>query len=220
MNSSGIASVMNDHINDSKTIVFTNSSPDMKSFTFPQVMRWTGSVMLICAGVFFMIQGFDSISFLTRHWIFTSIVFSMGGLGLFTGLKLKEIRGARVLLGLSAALIPVLFSQMGALVQSVLPQSQVSLPKAIMAEPESPLIILITTISTIALIIPVVFFGFKVLAHSRSSVLSVTYLLLNAVLLIPGFYVLPEELPAGCGQHCNFNHSQSGYFSQLSVSQH
>jgi hypothetical protein len=185
MNTAKITSVLNGNENEPQALIFTNS-PQNVNFTLPQVMRWTGSIMLICAGAFFMIQGFDSISFLTRHWIFTAIVFAMGGFGLFTGLILKEIKGARVLLGLSVALIPVLFSQLGALIQSLTADPQVTLPKVILAQCESPVLTLITALSTIGLVIPVILFGFKVLARPQCTLLSITYFLLNAVILIPG----------------------------------
>ncbi len=153
----------------------------------PGIMRGVGAGAVIVAGALFMLQGIHSIGFMSRHWIFLGITTGLGILGLVLGTRLKETRGARTFLGLAVASLPVLFSQLGAMIHSLVATGKVtSMPDMFIVNSSSPSAVALTAAATLLVTIPLVGLGFMVLVRPRAWILTVTHFAANACILLPG----------------------------------
>jgi len=151
----------------------------------PHIMRILGASAIVISAVLFMLQGLHSVTFIGRHFAFLGISGGLGALGLLLGLKFNEHKGARVLLGLSTASLPVLFSQLGGMIHAHLGVAPPSLPHAFQAIAESVPLVIITNIATFLIAAPLVVLGFHTLARSRPWLLSLVSLGLNGCILFP-----------------------------------
>lgn len=161
--------------------------PESALARLPGIMRWMGAGAVIVAGVLFMLQGIHSIGFMSRHWIFLGITAGLGTLGLFLGTRLKETRGARTFLGLAVASLPVLFSQLGAMIHSLVSTKVASsMPEMFLVQALSSSAVALTTTATLLVTIPLVGLGFLVLVRPRAWILTAAHFAANACILLPG----------------------------------
>jgi len=152
-----------------------------------KILRSIGAIIIVVSASTFLFQHWTPGSDLQRFLLllgFTSVL-SIGGL--FCGIKLKESKGARTLLGLTLAVTPVNFAIMGALLFS-----QFSFDGAFNALPgyatwiaASPGMAVLATLGGIAVLAPLAHFSFLTLGHNRAKLLSTTFLISNLVLLVP-----------------------------------
>ena len=97
-----------------------------------QVLRWMGSLLLLGASASFMLEGWNAFDSQLRYWCFLAYVLGLAGLGILLGWRIREDKGARTLLGLAVAGTAAQFSQVGAMIHSLLSIDNGTLPNALL----------------------------------------------------------------------------------------
>lgn len=177
-------------------------NPDHSKLGLPLVLRWGGGCVLTAASVAFMCQGVYTFAPITRHWIMLAICGLLGLLGVVTGTVLKEEKGARALLGFAAASFPVLASQLGAMLFLLFDQPSLSMPQPFAFSPLSSSMVIAVACVTFAIVVPVSYLAFKILARSQASLLTGAFTLANLCILLPvreGMWIGPIIAVVACG---------------------
>lgn len=150
------------------------------------VMRIIGVIFIMGASLMFMTDRWSYWSHLARYGTFLSFTLLVGGCGLICGLRLHDPKGARTLLALSTALLPVLFAQLGALLFSCFPEAN-QYKYAEMYKWVAPG--LYETIGTaglsLLLLIPLTALSFSTLVKKAKNETTILYTALSLILLIP-----------------------------------
>ncbi|MDH5643257.1 MAG: hypothetical protein OEY63_03570, partial [Gemmatimonadota bacterium] len=149
-----------------------------------QVLRWMGSLLLLGASASFMLEGWDAFNSQLRYWVFFCYVLGLAGLGILLGWRIREDKGARTLLGLAVAGIAAQFSQLGAMIYSLVAADQETLPEALRYQASSWAVVA-GDAGAFLLLVPVVFMGFATLHRPEARRLSAAYLLTCSSLLLP-----------------------------------
>ena len=158
-------------------------------------LRYVGIAVLFAATGSFMFQRWGEMTHLVRYLSF--LVFTVGvcGAGLLCGLKIGENKGARTLLGVVVALIPVHAAQLGAILFSWFGaplRTPVSYPSAFHWSVSSLADALIAVGVGVATLVPMAFMAYSVLARSHARQLLALGCGVSAALLVPTrdpFYV-------------------------------
>ncbi|MBD3419611.1 MAG: hypothetical protein GF398_05775 [Chitinivibrionales bacterium] len=166
--------------------VYVKKQPEwFSSDNFAAIMRWGGGIVIAASAISFMLQGVYSMSPLTRHWVFLAIALLFGILGLITATILKEHKGSRSFLGIAVAAFPVLCSQLGAMYFSVFGSPPDPMPQPLVFTSVTFATVAAISLVTLAVFLPICYFGFKVFAGPRAKLLTGIYVLSNCGLLIP-----------------------------------
>lgn len=152
-----------------------------------RVLRSLGAVIIVFSASTFLFQHWTPGSDLQRYLLllgFTSVL-SLGGL--FCGLRLKESKGARTLLGLTLAVTPINFAVMGALLFSQFSWdgSFANLPDYATWVASNPSMAVLSVVGGVIILGPLCHLSFLTLGHNRAKLLSTAFLLGNATLLLP-----------------------------------
>ncbi len=154
---------------------------------FSRLLRGIGAAIIMASAS----------SFLFRHWapgndlqrflllLGFTVVLSLGGL--FCGLRLKESKGARTLLGLTLAVTPINFAVLGALLFSVFSWDGplAKLPGYATWIASSPTMALLTALGGLVFLSPICHLSFMTLGHNRARIFSTAFILGNLALLLP-----------------------------------
>ena len=152
-----------------------------------QVLRFLGAAVMVASMSVFLLQGWDSTNDTVRCFILLAqtVLLAAGGFGL--SFLLKENKGARVFFGLSLASIPANFTVLGALIYS-----QFQWDGGLGTYPEFATWVMtdlsymtFTILAVLAVLIPVAFLGYSVMARRSSKKLAITLLLASSALLLP-----------------------------------
>jgi hypothetical protein len=157
----------------------------LSALDLSQVLRWSGGLALAAAGISFMFQGLYSFTPVTRHWILLGIAALLGLMGILTGSAMQETKGARSFLAFATAAFPVLASQLGAMVFSLLGQPPSGMPQPLVFSLLTAAQVAALTVLTLAISVPLSFLGFKVLARTQAGRLTAFYTLANLCVLVP-----------------------------------
>jgi hypothetical protein len=149
-----------------------------------QVLRWMGSLLLLGASASFMLEGWDAFDSQLRYLFFLAYLLGLAGLGILLGWRIQEDKGARTLLGLAVAGIAAQFSQLGAMMHSLVSADNGTLPDALRYQASS-WAAAAGDAAVLLLLVPVASVGFSALHRPEARHLSATYLLACASLLIP-----------------------------------
>jgi len=150
-----------------------------------RVLRWSGGVVLAAAAVAFMCQGVYALTPMTRHWIMLAICGLLGLLGVVTGTVLKEEKGARAFLGFAAAAFPVLASQLGAMFFSLFGRPPLGMPQPLVFSFLTSAKVASVAGLTLAIVVPVSYLAFSVLARSQAGLLTGVFTAANLIILLP-----------------------------------
>jgi hypothetical protein len=161
------------------------ASPPHSKPELTRILRWSGGGVLTVAAVAFMCQGVYSFAPMTRHWIMLAICGLLGLLGVVTGTVLKEEKGARAFLGFAAASFPVLASQLGAMFFSLFGRSPLYMPQPLVFSLLTSSKVMAVASLTLAIIVPVSYLAFRVLARSQAILLTGVFTLANLCILLP-----------------------------------
>ena len=149
-------------------------------------MRIIGVILIISASVMFMGDKWSYWSHLTRYGTFLSFTLLVGGCGLLCGLRLHDPKGARTLLALSTALLPVLLAQLGALLFSCFPEAQTHDYSELYRWVAPGLNQTIgMAILSLVLLIPLTALSFSTLVKNAKTETTILYSALSLALLIP-----------------------------------
>lgn len=155
-----------------------------------QVLRWMGSMLLLGASASFMLEGWDAFDSQLRYLCFFVYMLGLADLGIVLGWRIREDKGARTLLGLAVAGIAAQFSQLGAMIHSLVSADNGTVPDALLYKAGSWAVVAGDG-AVLLLLVPVAFIGFSALHRLKAYRLSIGYLLACASLLIPVRYGLP-----------------------------
>ena len=158
-----------------------------------RILRSIGGLVLITSACAFLLQEWVGLDSVIRYYSFLGFTLVLAGAGVFCGVKMREAKGARTFMSISALFLPAHFAQLGALVYSLfldnhqaLFSSQSSYVRnlAIYQAP-SVWLTAVTIIIAAACLIPIAFSGFSALARSHAKLLTILYTGANALLLVP-----------------------------------
>jgi hypothetical protein len=161
------------------------AEPSASLLIFTKILRIMGSVTLIGAAATFVVQGITSGDSLTRYYMFFGFTLFMVLAGIFSILKLKEDKGARTFLGLSAAFLPANFIQLGAFIVALVYGANEALPQFFIFRVTDPTLVLLTVIVAPLLLLGSSFISFSALIRSEAKRFTILYGIANLMLLLP-----------------------------------
>jgi hypothetical protein len=134
-----------------------------------------------------MLQNWAGGSDVLRYLHFLGFTVVLTAAGLFCGLRIRDDKGARTFVGLAAAIVPVHFTVLGALLYSQFPwlSGYTAYPAYARIVAPDGLWALGTTAVGIAALVPIVWIAFRAFARSAAWPLAAAYLAANAMLLVP-----------------------------------
>ncbi len=155
--------------------------------TISEIMRVCGAIIMVASMSMFLIQGWTEQNDVQRYLKLLAQSGLLAGAGLLLSLLLKEYRGARMFFGLSLVSVPANFTVIGALIFSLfnvenITQGLPSFAKWTIVDGSS---ITLVAIGAFALLLPVVWFAFRIMARRSAGKLTAIFMLLNMALLIP-----------------------------------
>ena len=153
--------------------------------SLPALLRLAGAIVLIAAAAVFMLQHWENFSHVQRYYSFLGFTLILAAAGFFCGLRLHDDKSARTFLIVSAAVIPVHFTQLGGLLFSRLGTPAAHYPQWLYWRAPDDAAAFTTTAIGLAALIPVAYIAFSVLARAKARRLTAAYLAANAALLIP-----------------------------------
>ena len=149
-----------------------------------RILRLVASLTLISAAAVFLLQGLTAFDSTLRVVLFVVFTAVLAGTGLWCGLRLKDDKAARTALALTLLIVPVNFSQFGALIYSLYYRVTTG-PQIFILKAGSALSVWIALALSLCLLLPIVYTGFAALARSRVVEFNKVFLLLNEILLVP-----------------------------------
>ncbi|HSN03453.1 MAG TPA: hypothetical protein VLS44_00615 [Nitrospira sp.] len=159
-----------------------------------QLLRRMGSLLLLGAGASFMLEGWQNFGSQLRYYLFLGYLLSLAGLGILLGSRVKEDKGARTLLALAVAGIAAQYSQLGAMIHSMVSTDNGALPGALLYDAAGWGQIALNGAATVLLLGPIALIGFSALNRPQARLLTGVYLLACSSLLIPVRHGLPATL--------------------------
>lgn len=150
-------------------------------------LRIIGAATLIGSALTFMVQQWDDVGHIARYFHFLGFTVLLTVSGFLCGLQIREDKGARTLLALAAAIIPVHFCQLGALLYSIWPYKELGIryPSYLLWSAPDTSSALTTCLVGIAALLPICLVSFTALARGEAKKLTALYLSANALLLLP-----------------------------------
>ena len=155
--------------------------------TLSDCLRLAGALAVALAMGIFLLDGVAVVNDLQRFLTMLGLTAALTGAGLVMSLLVKEQRGSRVFISLGLLSVPVNFTVFGALVYSVMPLDGTNIvyPKFAHWQAASVADVTIAIVSGVAVLLPVVWLGYSVLARSARGWLSASLLLGSLVLVVP-----------------------------------
>ena len=155
--------------------------------TLAEVLRVFGALIMVASMSVFLLQGWSDGNDVQRYLklLAQTGLLAAGGFGL--SYLLKEYRGARLFFGLGLLSVPVNFTVLGALIYSLFLSGGASpiypgYAKWVITDAFSTGLVFS---AAMLVLIPVTALGFRIMARNSSKVLTLTFLGLNALLVIP-----------------------------------
>lgn len=151
------------------------------------LLRFVGVSVLLVSAATLLMQRWDGLAHITRYFSFLAFTATVCVAGALCGLKIKENKGARALLGVVALLVPVHFAQLGAIMYSRLGESldPATCPRYLFWSAPSLEAAVVTAVIGIIALTPMMLFAFGVLARRQSRPLVALSLLSGLALLYP-----------------------------------
>lgn len=106
---------------DGRGIDEAQSTEATRLFSVSRWLRFLGGALVVAGTSTFFYQHWEQGSEVTRYLSLLALTVVLGGTGFLCGLGVREARGARLLLGLVLAAVPVHFAVLGGLLQSRFP---------------------------------------------------------------------------------------------------
>ncbi len=152
----------------------------------PGMLRGFGAAVLVAALSLFLFQGWNSANDTTRYLLLLACTAALALIGIITGHYLRESKGARLLLSLMLAAVPVNFAILGSFVHSaLLPGDSTAYLEMLnwhMHDPASALGI--SGMATL-LLAPLSYLAFMVMSRRSAATFTALYMGSNIMLLLP-----------------------------------
>ncbi len=155
--------------------------------SIPQLLRWMGGAVLVAAAFVFMIQSWETGDDVGRYYHFLGFTGSLAAVGFFCGLRIGDEKSARTFLGLTAGMVPVHFTVLGAILYSQLPwlSGFTDYPGYAHFSAPDQAVALGTAAIGLLVLAPVCWMAFLTFARPAARGLTAAFLLANATLLVP-----------------------------------
>jgi hypothetical protein len=152
-----------------------------------EVLRMVGAAVLLASMSVFLMQGWNDGNDISRYLLLLAQTGLLTAAGFAMSHGLKETKGARIFFGLSLVSIPANFTILGALLYSVFQWDGglSTYPGYATWQIEDVANIGITLGGAMLVLLPVTLFCFAIMARHSAKTLSMHFLLLNALLLLP-----------------------------------
>lgn len=149
-------------------------------------LRILGVLTILLASLLAVGQHWEGLYHWQKYSVLLACTAFLSLAGVFCAVKLKESRGARTLLTLTAAVVPIHFCQLGALLFSACyPNPLVRYPEMLRWHASSLPEACLTVAMGLLVLYPLVWFAFRVLIGEGAKTLVACFFGLNALLLIP-----------------------------------
>ena len=152
-----------------------------------EALRMVGAAVLLASMSVFLMQGWNDGNDISRYLLLLAQTGLLTAAGFAMSHGLKETKGARIFFGLSLVSIPANFTILGALLYSVFQWDGglSTYPGYATWQIEDVANIGITLSGAMLVLLPVTLFCFAIMARHSAKTLSMHFLLLNALLLLP-----------------------------------
>lgn len=168
-------------------IVEATTPSEERSEVMPRALRAVGALLLVIAASSFMFRDWGQLDDVTRYLTLLGQLVLLAAAGFFCGLKLKEKRGARTFLSLVVAIVPVHFAVLGGVLYSQLaldaPISE--LPAFAVWRAADAATAIGLMLGAQLVLMPATFIAMLTLARRHAWQLSLAFVGLNVVLLVP-----------------------------------
>lgn len=154
---------------------------------FASLLRVCGALVMLVAMSSYLMQGWSEGNDISRYYMLLSQTFLLAISGFGLSYVLKENKGARIFFGLGLISIAVNMTTLGALIFSTTQWGSTLVQYPSYAKWVAPEFgeIVMALLLTVAISMPVIWIGYKVLARRSAGTLSVLFLLSNMLLLVP-----------------------------------
>jgi hypothetical protein len=155
--------------------------------TLSEALRILGAGVILASMSVFLLQGWDDGNDIRRYLLLLTQTGLLGVAGFAMSHLVRETKGARLFFGLALVSIPANFTILGALLYSVFQWDGglTTYPGYADWRIEDVTSIGITMGAALLVIVPVTLFCFAIMARKSAKLLSLHFLLLNALLLLP-----------------------------------
>ncbi len=152
-----------------------------------EVLRILGAAVIVTSMSLFLLQGWSEGNDITRYLKLLAQTGLLGIGGLVLSHGLKEAKGARIFFGLALISVPANFTILGALLYSVfqLDGALASVPGYATWQIGDVANIGLTMAGAFAVLVPVTLFCFMIMARHSGKALTLHFLALNLLLLVP-----------------------------------
>ena len=161
-----------------------NMNPEPNAFSFSNlpistILRFLGAFFVAASGVIYLLQGLVDANMDLRYWAYLLLMLVLAGGGIFSYKFMHDDKGARMFFGLATLLVPIQFTQLGAMLFDwVNPE---------LATGEAVSVVQLTLFAGLSVIMGGIatFGGLSILARPHAKKLTAYFLLFNGLLLLP-----------------------------------
>lgn len=158
-----------------------------KIASLSQIIRGFGACAIIASMSLFMLQGWAEGNDITRYLKLLAQTGLLTAAGLVLSFLIKEFKGARVFFGLALVSVVANFTILGSLTYSMFAMDMqlVSYPESMKWEVTQSALFLPVFLGALTLLSAVAYFGFSIFSRQIAKPLSIGFLALSALLLVP-----------------------------------
>lgn len=155
--------------------------------TFSEVLRFSGAAIVVASMSSFILQDWGSANDIQHYFMLLMQSALLAGGGFAMSYLLKENKGARIFFGLGLISVTANFTILGALIYSLLPLdlSLAHYPGYAHWVATSPKMLALTIGVALLVMFPITRFGMMVMSRPAAGRLSIVFLLMNSLLLLP-----------------------------------
>ncbi|HEY7773936.1 MAG TPA: hypothetical protein VIC26_12205 [Marinagarivorans sp.] len=162
-----------------------NAPASARGHSLPRILRGLGAITLLASVSIYLYQGLGQGSDISRFVLLFMHTVGLAGIGLACSRWLKEQKGARLLLMLTLVFSAANFAIIGAFIYSITGASVPELHGAVTWVVQGSGKTLAMLLASFLVLVPLIFFGFKVIARRSAMRLSAIFALANTLLLLP-----------------------------------
>ena len=155
--------------------------------TLSEALRMLGAVVILASMSVFLLQGWSEGNDISRYLLLLTQTGLLAAAGFAMSHLVKETKGARIFFGLTLVSIPANFTILGALLYSVFQWDGglTTYPGYASWRIEDVASIGVTLGGAMVVLLPVTLICFKIMARHSAKMLSLHFLVVNALLLLP-----------------------------------
>ena len=154
-------------------------------YSIPRLLRGLGAIALLASVSIYLYQGFGQGSDISRYLILLAHTVGLAGVGLACSGWLKEQKGARLLLMLTLVFVSANFAIIAAFLYSIIGAPVTELHGSITWVANYSVKTAMLIVSALVVLVPLIFFGFKVIARRSALRFSLVFVVGNLLLLLP-----------------------------------